>query len=283
MPTLSAAPFQPFFLDDGTGAALFGLYHPPAQGMAVRGAVLHLAAMGEELNRSRKACAAAARAMAKAGFAVLQLDLTACGDSAGQLAAVDWATWVSDATKGVRWLQSKHPEAPVWLWGHRTGALLATALLQQDAGLQRLLLWHPTLHGDDTLRHWLRLKAAGSLTSGDSAEVARTARADWQAGRTVHVAGYELGPGLAAGLSAAAMLPPPARPLGQLLWLDVSPRSQGLPLPASQRALSDWQAAGWQTTGLGVADPQFWQSAETECAPALVQATVEGLLEAAQA
>ena len=80
-----SAPFEAFFLaaDNGRAGQRLCIHHPPRRGEPARGAVLHLHAFAEEMNKSRRMVALQARALAEAGFAVLQIDLHGCGDSGG--------------------------------------------------------------------------------------------------------------------------------------------------------------------------------------------------------
>ena len=75
---------KPFFLPSGDGQR-FCLYHPAvnAQGVAPLGHVVYVHPFGEEMNKSRRMATLQARALAQAGFSVLQVDLLGCGDSSG--------------------------------------------------------------------------------------------------------------------------------------------------------------------------------------------------------
>ena len=48
--------------------------------------------------------ASQARALAQAGYGVLQVDLLGCGDSTGDFADATWAAWLDDAQAAHRWL-----------------------------------------------------------------------------------------------------------------------------------------------------------------------------------
>ena len=128
---------QAFFLPDGAGGQRFCLFHPP-QGVP-RGRVLYLHPFAEELNTTRRVVAQQARALAQAGFAVLQIDLLGCGDSSGDFADASWEAWLDDAQQAYGWL-TDHATGPLWLWGMRSGALLATALAARLLRPANLLL-----------------------------------------------------------------------------------------------------------------------------------------------
>ena len=113
---------EALFLEGASGTPLFALHHR-APGTP-RGVVLYLHPFAEEMNKVRRMAALQARALASAGYAVLQLDLRGCGDSGGEFHEASWAGWLDDAELGARWLRQRHPDAPLWLWGARAGNLI---------------------------------------------------------------------------------------------------------------------------------------------------------------
>ncbi len=169
LPGRTALP-QAFFLPTGAGQR-FCLFHP-AQGDARRGCVLYLHPFAEELNCTRRVVARQARALASAGFGVLQIDLLGCGDSAGDFADATWPAWLSDAQQAHRWLTG-HCGGPLWLWGMRSGALLAAQLarlLQNESEPAHLLFWQPVASGQQMLQQFLRLRTAGQWLSAHPAD-----------------------------------------------------------------------------------------------------------------
>ncbi|WP_051293882.1 hydrolase 2, exosortase A system-associated [Pseudoduganella violaceinigra] len=278
------APAQPLFIGQG-GAARFGLYHAPAG--PCRGAWLYLHPWAEEMNKARRMAALQARALAAAGWAVLQLDLHGCGDSAGDFGDAGWDSWRADVARGLDWLHntvgSQLPQAP-GLWGLRLGALLALDYAAQPAGRApaRLLLWQPVLQGATHLTQFLRLRvAAQMLGEGGGESGTADLRATLAGGTPLEIAGYTLAPAMAAALDQldAARLAPPC----PVHWLEVV-AADGRPLPpAAQRLLQAWQAAGADCRVQTVAGPQFWATQEIAEAPALLEATRTVLLEACHA
>jgi exosortase A-associated hydrolase 2 len=274
-----------FFLETRGRGRRFALHHA-AQGQAgrvpPRAAIVHAHAFGEEMNKSRRMAALQARAFARLGLDVLQVDLAGCGDSDLEWADIGWQDWVDDIAEAAAWLGSR-VDAPLWLWGQRVGALVATAAAAQCgqlAGPLGLLFWQPVLQGRQAAQQFLRLKAAAAAIDDGGAKAAMAAlRAQIDAGHCVEVAGYRLPPALLRGLEAATLEPPPAPP-GPLLWLEVSPRDTPELLPASRPAVERWRQAGWQVQARAVGGPAFWQTTEIEDAPALVDASGHALAEA---
>jgi exosortase A-associated hydrolase 2 len=271
----------------GGGQRLY-LHHAPPAGQAVRGALVYAHPWAEEMNKSRRMAALAARALAADGWAVLQVDLLGCGDSSGDFADATWQAWVQDIVAAAQWAQQRHPGAPLWLWGLRSGALLCTEAARTLGADTQLLLWQPALQGKQVLQQFLRLKAAAQLAQGGGKAALEAVRTDLAAGRHVQIAGYELGPLLASGLEAAQLAPPMAGPntaagrMRCLVWLEVSSQDPPTLTPAAQAALPRWAAAGWHTAASAVNGPAFWQTTEIETAPALISAT-RGALVAADA
>ena len=274
-PPLARLP-QAFFLPTDTGQR-FCLFHPP-QGVA-RGRVLYLHPFAEELNTTRRTVAQQARALAQAGFAVLQIDLLGCGDSSGDFADATWHAWLQDAEQACDWL-SERTSGPLWLWGMRSGALLATQLLHRRQATVKepihLLLWQPVASGQQMLQQFLRLRAASQWLGVGSAGEVSAAQLLAQ-GQAVDIAGYTLGPALAQGLGEARLQPSAAVPPGPLVWLEVSSQHAPTLSAFADKALAPWRAAGWQVQAQAVAGPAFWQTVGFDDAPALLHATQQAL------
>jgi len=271
---------QGFFLDTPRGP-LLALYHPPSG--QPRGLVLHLHPLAEELNNSRRTAAQQARAMARAGYAVLQFDMWGCGDSAGDFQDATWSAWLADAQDACHWLQAQHPgDGPLWLWGVRTGALLAGDLLktwQQQphtapSGLVHLLLWQAVGQGRQALQHWSRLRALSQRVGQPTTEPAPSAPRSPAPAAAWTVAGYTFGTALQSGLAASTLSPVPAQGPQRLVWLEVVTTAPPQPSPAGTQALEAWRNHGWTANGRAVPGPFYWQTIGTDDAPDLVETTL---------
>jgi len=274
---------QAFFLERSGAGQRFCLYHPPRppQGSAPLGRVLYLHPFAEELNCTRRMAASQARALAQAGYAVLQIDLLGCGDSSGDFAEATWDAWLDDAQAAHNWL-AERAGGPLWLWGLRAGALLAAQLAGRllEAGTRpsHLLLWQPATSGQQMLQQFLRLHAASQWLGNGSSDAMPPAQTLAQ-GQTVHIAGYALSAALAQGLAQARLTPPTAASTqpGRLVWLELSTATAPAISPAADKAAAAWRAAGWQVQTQAVAGPAFWQTVDGGDAPALVAATLAAL------
>lgn len=269
-----------FLRSENSSGYRFALHHEP-RGSVARSVIVFAHALGEEMNKSRRMAAMAARALAEAGHAVLQIDLLGCGDSSGDHADATWGDWLADLRQAISWMCSRHGTAPLVLWGHRAGCLLIAELAQSTPAT--LLFWQPPASGKALLQQLVRLKITAGLGDREAksnrapsaSEVSRSVRSSWQEGRTVEIAGYDISPALADGLEAAR-LAHPTDPTHSY-WLEVSSREGGDLLPATAAARHEWLAAGHHVDVKVVSGPAFWSTLEVEDAPALLQATVEAL------
>ena len=260
----------------GNHGARFAVLHRPVA--ACRGLVVYAHPFAEEMNKSRRMAALAARAMAGQGWAVMMPDLLGCGDSPGDFGDATWAGWVDDIVQASQWLrQTSTPGAPLALWGLRAGALLATAAAARLGDVQRLLLWQPATSGKLVLNQFLRLQMAGELVGGEerSKGLNDSPKARLAAGHAVELAGYRIASALANGLEQALL--PPSPPARHVDWLEVSTRDHATLAPASASTVAAWQQAGFEVRSQVVAGPAFWQTTEIEDAPALVLATLHAL------
>ncbi len=241
----------------------------------VRGAIIYLHPFAEEMNKTRRMAALQSRAMAEAGFAVLQIDLLGSGDSAGDFSDASWSAWQDDVLLAYRWLRTQ-TLAPLALWGLRAGCLLAAEAAVKLPEKADFIFWQPVVSGKQHWQQFMRLKMAGELVSGEARGVGAQLREQLAAGECVEIAGYTVSPDLANGLEAAE-LDPPAGGEGRVVWLEASLRDEVSLSPAAQNRVASWQAAGYAVHAAAVRGPAFWQTSEIEDAPELLSATQAAL------
>lgn len=269
-----------FFLPRDHGQRLC-VHHAPAAGTATRATLVHVPAFGEEMNKSRHMVARQCRSLAEAGCATLQIDLLGCGDSSGEHAEASWDAWLADVHAACDWMEARHPGVPRWLWGQRTGAMLATEVLAMRPGVTHLLLWQPMQAGRTLVQQLYRLRAAAHLGDPAASKQAMAAmREDVDQGRDIEVAGYTLNAGLVRALEAAALRAPQGP--GQVCWFEVAARAQDGLSPAARKVVDDWTSAGVAVRASQIEGPAFWQATEIEWAPRLVEATTQAVLETAE-
>lgn len=259
---------QPFFLPGERGQR-FCLYHPPKD--VARGAIIYLHPFAEEMNKARRMATLQSRAMAEAGFAVLQIDLLGCGDSSGDFSDATWSAWQEDVLVACRWLRTQ-TQAPLTLWGLRAGCLVAANAAVNLPEKTNFIFWQPAISGKQHWQQFMRLKMAGELASGQVKGITAQLRSQLAAGQPVEIAGYTVSPALADGLEGAG-LEPSAGGDGLVIWLETSLRDDATLAPVSQSRIEDWQAAGFTVHAKVVRGPAFWQTSEIEDAPELLAAT----------
>ncbi len=263
---------KPVFIPSSQGR-IFGLYHPPQADAPDHGDLIFVPPFAEELNRSRHVVATQARDLAARGCGVLILDLFGTGDSDGDFADGRWDIWLDDIAAGARWLRAQGRDR-IGLWGLRLGATLAVAAAGTIAGAcTRLVLWQPVTDGRVFLTQFLRIKIAADMARGQPGPTTSDLRAALEAGETIEVAGYDLGPDLAQAIDAlrlAELTPPPGCPVAwfELVTSDETPLSRG-----AARVIETWRQAGHEVTAQTVVDAAFWTFLEREWAPRLVAAT----------
>lgn len=266
---------EAFFLPV-TGGRLFCLLHRPAGELAVKGAVLYVHPFAEEMNKSRRMAALQAKAMASAGYVVLQVDLLGCGDSAGDFADATWESWIANLVEAGAWLSAQAGVALCW-WGLRTGALLAAEAAGRIGQPCRLLLWQPVTSGRLYLQQFLRLKIAGELLGGAAKGAMNRLKAQLAERGSVEIAGYALSSSLARGLEGAELAIPEVAQRTDLIEIS-SGSAGGLSQPVSAW-LEKWRDAGRDVRGVSVAGPAFWQTKEIEECPPLIEASLRLLPE----
>lgn len=268
-------PTHHFFLDRPDGPR-FVVHHRP-EGPA-RAGIVFVHAFAEEMNKSRRMAAQQARALADAGNEVLQIDLLGCGDSSGDFGDATWQDWVGDVLAAAAWLQEQC-RAPLWLWGHRAGCLVAAEAAQQLTLPARVLFWQAPAQGKTLLQQFLRLRVAADLLDGRAKGLMDELKQRLAAGEAVDIAGYTLSADLARGLEQATLAPPPNP--AAAVFIELSTRPDAEPTPALASAAQRWSQAGAAVRTRVVTGPAFWQTTEIEDAPALLPATVQAIAELA--
>lgn len=248
-----------------------------ALGPACRGLIVHAHAFAEEQNKCRRMVAQQSARLAAAGYTVLQIDLLGCGDSDGEFDDATWATWIEDLLAACRWGRSLEPAAPLWLWGTRAGCLLACAAARHLAEPCSMLFWQPVSAGATVLAQFFRLKSAGEMLAQGGKGVVEQLKRELAAGQRIEVAGYVFGAELTLGLSQARLVP--SANMARMVWLEVVSLPTGTWTPASTQTLQTWQSSMVWVSAQQVVGPPFWQTVETEDAPALWDATLSAVTE----
>jgi exosortase A-associated hydrolase 2 len=267
----------PFYLPAASGQR-FCLFHQPEVKVVRRGAVVYVHPFAEEMNKSRRMASMQARMLAAAGYAVLQIDLLGCGDSSGDFGDAAWASWVDDVELACDWLL-RRSEGEFWLWGLRSGCLLACEAAGRLSDKTNFLLWQPVISGKQFLQQFMRLKLAGEILGGEGKGLMDRLREQLAHGGSVEIAGYELSSELAGGLEQAELSPPAQS--GRIEWIELTARPDGGLSPLAGARIEKWQAAGHQARGIQVHGSAFWQTTEIVECPALLDASLRAVKVAA--
>lgn len=265
----AAIRIEPFFLEGASGA-LFCLYITP-ETATPQGGILYLHPFAEEMHKSRRMAALQARALARAGYAVLQVDLTGCGDSAGDFGDATWDIWRMDASCAHAWLAAQ-VAGPITLWGLRLGASLAVDIAPTLARISRLLLWQPVLNGEQFLTQFLRIKLASEMLSeGQAQSGTKSLKAMLEAGKSIEVGGNMLSSGMARGLIGLKLSE--ARPMTAIEWVEVGANASQEITPAGRRVVDIWRDSGAAVHTRTVTGDPFWITQEISECPALLECT----------
>lgn len=263
------------FYTTGSRGDLFCLLRTPAA-TSPRGSVLYLHPFAEEMHKSRRMAAIQAATLAAAGWAVLQVDHTGCGDSAGDFSDGDWPTWCDDAARAWACLARLVPDRPRVLWGLRLGASLAAGMVGELPGVAGLLLWQPVANGDQFLNQFLRIRLASEmLAKGKTQADTQGLRKRLEGGETLEVGGYRLGSTMARDLTGVRLAD--ACPACPVTWLEVGAQAVMDIAPAGRRVVERWSQQGCQVTVQTVVGDPFWITQEiTEC-PNLLLPSLDAL------
>jgi len=268
---LSSFEIEPFFLAGNHGPLFCIRLYP--EGISPKGGILYLHPFAEEMHKSRRMAALQARRFAAEGYMVLQLDLTGCGDSAGDFGDATWKAWLDDARCAYESL-SASIDGPIILWGLRIGACLAAELASSLSNIDRLLLWQPVVNGEQFLNQFLRIKLASEMLSGGQAQSGtKELRAKLEAGEGIEVGGYLLGATMARDLARIHFAD--QHQTCPVHWLEIGPNDSDTPNPSSQRIVDAWRAKGVKVHTRTLKGETFWISQEiTEC-PSLIRVSSE--------
>jgi len=253
------------------GRKLFYLLLRPSHGEA-RGSVLFLPPFTEEMHKSRHIVASQAREIAAKGYNVLLLDLTGCGDSEGAFANASWQIWLQDAAFAVNTLTNLGA-GPLIFWGLRMGALLACELSQSRTDVEKLILWQPTLNGEQQIDQFLRLRTVSSVIDSKNSFDRKMLWTELRSGRPLQIAGYELSSSMA--LEMAKVRLNDMRPGCPVCWLEIDNSPNRTLSVASENVISHWREQGRDVEATSVSGEPFWRIAEAGINSDLQRSTLE--------
>jgi len=274
----------PFFMpNERSTTGCFCIYHPPKlnNNENMLGMVLYVHPFAEEMNKSRHMAARQAIDLANSGFAVLQIDLSGCGDSAGEFSQATWKAWIQDIRNAYCWMELNiepdlinREKTPLWLWGLRAGCiLLAEAAENINRGCS-FIFWQPSLAGKKELTQLLRLQRVSNMLNTSSEDKKSKLATLGSNDEPIEVLGYTLNPELAQGFTQAKLKPPSGNGSVQhLVWIEMT-ASEPMELAlASKQTLKHWEDMGANTVSHLLKGPAFWSSNELINVPELISLT----------
>jgi len=231
---------EAFFLTLGERRLLCTFHAPPAA--AEPDGVLLLPPFAEEMNQTRSFHARVAQSLAARGVAALSVDLSATGDSSGELRDAAWADWEAEIAAARDWLRARCRHLFALAVG--SAALHVPALgAAAGRGPARLCLVDPVCDGERLLEGFLRAKVARSMFEGRRESVA-SLRARLAGGELVEVAGYELPGRLAEALAGVRLRAEHLAGLASLQLVCSQEQAGAAVPPALEQTFADLHTAG---------------------------------------
>lgn len=213
--------------------------------------------------------------LSQQGWAVLLPDLGGTGDSAGEFLDARVDAWLDDIVATAALAAETAPVTAIL--AVRLGACLVPGLLDRGLRPEQLIFWQPVLAGQQHLTQFLRLGVAAAALGGGAGVTVGSLRARLGAGESLEIAGYELGPPLAADIDALRMQVPVIRPLPSLHCLEVSNLTDAAVSPPVARLVQDWMGQGGNARAATCPGQPFWATVETGLSEALLVLTADAL------
>jgi len=224
------------------------------------------------MHKSRRVVSSQARELAAAGYRVMLLDLTGCGDSGGDFSDASWQVWLQDARFAVRTLADMG-QGPLVLWGLRLGALLACEVSQHRPDISRLVLWQPVLNGEQQVDQFLRLRTAASAVTDSMAFDRKTLWSELRSGASLDIAGYELSSTLALELARVRLND--LIPQCEVHWVEIGTGAAGNHAAACENVMSHWRERGVKLDTAVIQGDPFWRMVDAPGNPQLQEYTTK--------
>ena len=131
----------------GAGDTVFGIYHPPTQGMGTVASVI-CPPLLNDYARSYAALRSVAVSLAASGHHVLRFDYRGTGESEGELVDVDVLDWIQDVQDALDEVVEVSGARVVRVLSARGGALVVSRALSSADAVDRIVFWDPLISGD---------------------------------------------------------------------------------------------------------------------------------------
>ena len=265
---------EPLFLN-GQAGRLFALYVQPSKTDDTGSDLLYVPPFAEEMNRTRRTAVVQAQNLARRGVGVLLLDLYGTGDSEGGFVDARWPIWLDDVCVAANFIEGRGRRV-LGIWGMRLGALLAAAVASlEPKRFSHLLLWQPVVEGRTMLTQFLRIRVAASMIAARSKETADGLRAEFAAGRTLEIGGYEVAPELAIAVDRLRLEACNLSAGTTVNWLEIrNTNAEPGRLPGNRQSiLEKWRDRGAIVSVDNVTAEPFWTMEESIPTTQVIAAT----------
>lgn len=242
--------------------------------------IVILPAFADEMNKSRHMLNLLSKKFCDENYHVITPDLFGTGDSHGNHKEANWETWLVDIETTIKYLEEQGV-TNVSLLGLRTGALLAAdAISRSSVNFKHLVLWHPVIDGNVFISQFLRLRlAAGMISNDQKKETTKELLEKLLSGECVEVAGYDLSPELALTLKEKS-LKNVQDSLPNTTWIDIVPSSDRSPPVVNNKLVQSWAELDIDVKHEKCVGEAFWGSVEIVELPALVDMTIDLVMNA---
>lgn len=168
-------------------------YTPHVKSAKKRGFII-LHPFGEEKKSAHRFLVELSRALASAGFNILQFDIYGFGDSQGKCADATVATWLADLENIYKTFSEESGSDDIGIIGLRFGAYLGIlSVLESRLDIKTLILLEPVLDGMKFFNKILRSKYIKEFqTSGNKYSDDKSLLTDLDNNNSIDVDGYEI-------------------------------------------------------------------------------------------
>ncbi len=250
---------EPFFIDDN-GAHLYSVLFMPEKFTSNK-VFLFCHPLFEEKKASHRVLVELAGALARKGFALLMLDLRACGDSSGNDLDFSVSAWLNDIHAGTTWL-NKHFENPrIGLLGIRFGATLAVQYAVREKGIDDLILIDPVINGKDYLDEVFQQKCIREMmTFGEARSDVPAMFAELEKNGKLDIDGTMISSEFSNSLKQIDLSKEIILDLKKILMVQQSPRKSLLPAYEGFQKICNENKIDLEISMLTV--PPFWKAVD---------------------
>ena len=267
---------MPQFLEGGEGHIFMQVMAP--SGSSVRGVVVMMPPLFEELNKSRRMHSLQARRLASHGIVSVLPDFHGIGDSEGSLHTASDQIWKADLANVLRWIADSFGGQSVNVFAMRSAAIFCGMLVEAGFSMSSLTLWSPIEQGSKLVRDLFRQAMIAARNQGNPTINSKELKAQMLQDGSIEISGYLLTAGLIRQIENLS-LPKSLPPRVDSAWFDV--RSTVDPVAPVREPLrvSCWRESGNRVDYSVIQGPPFWHTSEISVVPELIDRTTSVLRE----